>query len=335
MGKGKKKAKSAPEPKKKDPKEEAPKEVEALDDVGDRAKGHAVEDFYTEGAEIGRGGMSIVKEGTDKKTGRKWALKYIEKNIVDDMEVLEREINIMRRLRHRHVLGLREVFESSDQFCLVTELVTGGELFEKIVEVGSYSEKDAGNIVRQVLLGVEYLHANGVAHRDLKPENLLVGGKDEDEIKIADFGLSKSFGAGAESALETSCGTPDYVAPEVLRGEVYDQSVDLWSIGVITYILLCGFPPFWGESQGELFDKILSVEYDFPDPEWTQVSDEAKDFIKHLLVGDPNERHTATQCLQHPWMKSIETSEKKSQLRSLESVRKLKDYNEKRKKAAK
>ena len=279
--------------------------------------------------------MSIVREGIDKKSGQRWAVKDIDKSIVDDLAVLHREIDIMKRLQHKNVLQLREVFEATDKIQLVTELVSGGELFEKIVEVGSYTEPDAANIVKQVVDGVAYLHKNGVAHRDLKPENLLVGGPNEDEIKIADFGLSKSFGGsgGPEQRLETSCGTPDYVAPEVLRGEVYDHSVDLWSVGVITYILLCGFPPFWGESQGELFDKILSVNFDFPDPEWTNVSATAKDFISHLLVKDPKERYTAEQCLAHAWIKDARPKGAKGQLRSLESVRNLSEYNAKRKNA--
>jgi len=298
----------------------------------DKSRPGRVEEYYDIGKELGRGGMSIVREGIDKKSGQRWAVKDIDKSIVDDLTVLHREIDIMKRLQHKNVLQLREVFDSPDKIQLVTELVSGGELFEKIVEVGNYTEPDAANIVRQVVDGVAYLHKNGVAHRDLKPENLLVGGGNEDEIKIADFGLSKAFGSGPESRLETSCGTPDYVAPEVLRGEVYDHSVDLWSVGVITYILLCGFPPFWGESQGELFDKILSVSFDFPDPEWTNVSANAKDFIKNLLVKDPKQRYTADQALQHAWIKDAKpTKPAKGQLRSLESVRNLQEYNAKRK----
>eukprot|EP01108_Squamamoeba_japonica_P000161 TRINITY_DN101_c0_g2_i1.p1 TRINITY_DN101_c0_g2~~TRINITY_DN101_c0_g2_i1.p1 ORF type:complete len:337 (-),score=163.42 TRINITY_DN101_c0_g2_i1:93-1103(-) len=301
----------------------------------DKSRPGAVEDYYDIKGELGRGGMSIVREGIDKASGLRWAVKDIDKSIVDDLAVLQREIDIMKKLSHPNVLQLREVFETDTKICLVTELVSGGELFEKIVEVGSYTEPDAANIVRQVVEGVAYLHANGVAHRDLKPENLLVGGENEDEIKIADFGLSKSFGGGPEARLETSCGTPDYVAPEVLRGEVYDHSVDLWSVGVITYILLCGFPPFWGESQGELFDKILSVSFDFPDPEWTNVSQEAKDFIQHLLVKDPAERFTAKECCDHAWIKMSKNAGGAGgkQLRSLESVRNLAEYQAKRKNA--
>jgi len=322
-GKGKKKKKA-------DDGKPLPGTVSPDDDVTpDKSRPGQASDHYKVGKELGRGGMSVVYEGLDMKQNTRWAIKFIDKKVVDDLEVLQREISIMKSLSHKNVLQLREVFETPEQIQLVTELVGGGELFEKIVEVGSYSETDAANIVLQVVEGVKYLHDNGVAHRDLKPENLLVGGEEEDEIKIADFGLSKSF--GSDQSLKTSCGTPDYVAPEVLRGEVYDKSVDLWSVGVITYILLCGFPPFWGESQGELFDKILSVDYEFPDPEWTNVSSKAKDFVKSLLVKDPKERFTAAQCLEHPWLRESKGGDKSKQLRSLDSVRNLKEYNEKRK----
>jgi len=236
------------------------------------------------------------------------AIKFIEKKFVDkqDLMLLAREIDIMKKVDHANVLKLKEVFETDDTIALVMELVTGGELFYKIVEKGNYSEKDAANIVAQMINGVDYLHDQGIAHRDLKPENLLCSGEDDPEYRpfrvvIADFGLSKIFDSG--EALETSCGTPDYVAPEVITAEgSYDKSVDMWSCGVITYVLLCGFSPFLSSTQTGLFEKIIKVEYDFPDPEWTNISAEAKDFIRHLLVKDPNERWTAKQCKQHPWL---------------------------------
>eukprot|EP00020_Sapocribrum_chincoteaguense_P006980 CAMPEP_0170740412 /NCGR_PEP_ID=MMETSP0437-20130122/5670_1 /TAXON_ID=0 /ORGANISM="Sexangularia sp." /LENGTH=323 /DNA_ID=CAMNT_0011078911 /DNA_START=146 /DNA_END=1117 /DNA_ORIENTATION=+ len=271
----------------------------------DKSRPGAVEDYYEIGADLGFGGESVVKLGVDRKSGEKWAVKFIDKTKVDDISSLQREIDVMKRVRHPHCLQLREVFEDPERLILVTELVPGGELFDKIVEVGAYNEGEAASIVSQVCGGVAYLHAQGIAHRDLKPENLLVGGPNDDEIKIADFGLSKAFGGSGAGRLETSCGTPDYVAPEVLRGEVYDESVDMWSVGVISYILLCGFPPFWGDSQGELFDRILSVEFDFPDPEWTNVSADAKDFVKKLLVKDAASRLKAAEALEHPWLKSM------------------------------
>jgi calcium/calmodulin-dependent protein kinase I len=188
------------------------------------------------------------------------------------------------------------------------ELVLGKELFDKIVERGQYSERDASNIVRQIVAAVDYLHSNGIAHRDLKPENLLsAGDNDKEVIKIADFGFSKNFG---EEKLMTSCGSPGYVAPEVLTSESYDKSVDMWSVGVIIYILLCGYPPFYADNAPALFKKIMDVKYDFDDASWDEVSDQAKNLIRHLLVKDPKERYTAKQCLDDPWVQGINVSDK-------------------------
>jgi len=269
-----------------------------------------VEDKYELGQELGRGGFSIVREGRNKQTGEKVAVKFIEKKFVDqeELKLLQREIDIMARVQHTNVLRLFEIFDTDTKLSLVMELVNGGELFYKIVDKGSYSELEARDIVRQLVEGVDYLHNQGIAHRDLKPENLLCSETDHGMvIKIADFGLSKAF--SGESALETSCGTPDYAAPEVLRMDgAYDKSVDLWSIGVITYVLLCGFPPFYGKSQALLFEKILNADFDFPEPEWTQISAEAKDFINHLLVLDVKQRYNTKQCLDHPWLKSLGSS---------------------------
>jgi len=206
-------------------------------------------------------------------------------------------------------LKLFEVFEDEEQFFLVMELVPGKELFDKIVERGQYSEKDASNIARQIISAVEYLHEKGIAHRDLKPENLLSSVSDEQElIKIADFGFSKDFN---EDKLQTSCGSPGYVAPEVLTSESYDKSVDMWSIGVIIYILLCGYPPFYADNAPALFKKIMDVKYDFDDPSWDDVSEDAKDLIRHLLVKNPDERYTAQQCKEHPWIKATNLTDKK------------------------
>eukprot|EP01133_Synstelium_polycarpum_P006816 gene6816-7921_t len=284
-----------------------------------------VEDFYVVGKELGRGAFSVVREGTKKNTSEKVALKYIEKKFVKKkhIEQLRREIDIMKKVSHPNVLALKEIFESDSHLTLVMELVTGGELFYKIVERGSFTEKDARNVVRQVCAGVEYLHSQGIAHRDLKPENLLCSGDGDDmTIKIADFGLSKIFGTG--EALETSCGTPDYVAPEVLTGGSYDNAVDMWSIGVITYILLCGFPPFYASSQNLLFEKILTADYDFPEPEWTHVSDSA------LIVKDPEQRHTAKKCLDDTWITGSDVNQMDLHSHFAE---KMKKYNDQRRNA--
>jgi len=294
-----------------------------------------VDDLYKVGDEIGRGAFSVVKKAVSKKTGDEVAIKFIEKKFVDkqDLMLLAREIDIMKKVDHNNVLKLREVFESEENIALVMELVDGGELFYKIVEKGNYSERDAANIVAQMINGVEYLHGEGIAHRDLKPENLLCSGDEQDGYKpfrvvIADFGLSKIFDSG--EALETSCGTPDYVAPEVITAEgSYDKSVDMWSCGVITYVLLCGFSPFLSSTQTGLFEKIIKCEYDFPDPEWSTISEEAKDFIRHLLVKDPKERWTATQCKDHPWLSGAFGSIKPLAEGNIQT--KMQAYNAKRK----
>jgi len=259
-------------------------------------------DMFDLGEELGRGGFSIVKKGIRKASGEVFAVKIIEKNQAgEELQLLQREIDIMRKLKHKNIIALEEVFDENDHIYLAMELVTGGELFDQIVQRGTYSERDAANVVRQILEAVEYMHNNGIAHRDLKPENLLCSGPNNEVIKVTDFGLSKDFG---QATLKTSCGTPDYVAPEVLKGTAYDNSVDVWSIGVITYILLCGFPPFYGNNDQQIFEKIMRADYDFPSPDWDGISNEAKEFISAILVLDQNKRPTASECLEAPWIVS-------------------------------
>jgi len=270
-----------------------------------------IEEHYELHEEIGKGGFSVVYKAT-KKSGGEYAVKCIKKKMVegDDIKLLRREIQIMKKLSHPNILKLYEVYEDDEQFYLVMELVKGKELFDKIVERGMYSERDAANIILQVVSAVKYLHENGIAHRDLKPENLLSAGEEEREIvKIADFGFSKSFADEGEK-LMTSCGSPGYVAPEILTAESYDKSVDMWSVGVIIYILLSGYPPFYADSAPALFKKIMDVKYDFDDSVWDDISDSAKDLIRNLLVKDPQQRYTAAQCLDHPWVKGSAASER-------------------------
>eukprot|EP01129_Flabellula_baltica_P011071 TRINITY_DN4770_c0_g1_i3.p1 TRINITY_DN4770_c0_g1~~TRINITY_DN4770_c0_g1_i3.p1 ORF type:complete len:401 (-),score=90.94 TRINITY_DN4770_c0_g1_i3:24-1226(-) len=253
---------------------------------------------YNFGEELGRGGFSVVKRGTKRSNGKDYAIKIIEKSEMDeDIDVLRREIEIMKQLSHPNIISLEEVWETEDVMYLVMELVTGGELFDQIIENKKYSERDAVEIIKQILDAIAYMHENGIAHRDLKPENLLVA--DDGSIKVTDFGLSKDYSL---ETLQTSCGTPDYVAPEVLKGVSYDSAVDIWSIGVITYILLCGFPPFYGSNDQVIFDKILRCDYSFPSPDWDTISEDAKDFIDALLVIDSSERPTAMDCLEAPWI---------------------------------
>ncbi|XP_053870834.1 calcium/calmodulin-dependent protein kinase type 1B [Malaclemys terrapin pileata] len=180
------------------------------------------------------------------------------------------------------------------------QLVTGGELFDRIVARGHYTERDASRLVRQVLGAVSYLHQLGVVHRDLKPENLLYASPLEDaKIMITDFGLSK---LESDGVMATACGTPGYVAPELLEQKPYGKAVDSWALGVISYILLCGYPPFYDDNDSELFAQILKGEFEFDSPYWDDISDSAKDFIRQLLQRDPETRYTCEQALQHPWI---------------------------------
>jgi len=286
-----------------------------------------INEKFTLGEELGRGGFSIVKRGIEKETGDAYAIKIISKNqSEEELNLLRREIDIMKKLKHDNIVSLHSVFEDNDTMFLVMELATGGELFDQIINKGVYSEQDAAFIIQQILEAISYMHGNGICHRDLKPENLLVTGSDNDIIKISDFGLSKDFG---KENLKTSCGTPDYVAPEVLRGAAYDNTVDVWSVGVITYILLCGFPPFYGNTDQQIFGKILRCEYDFPSPDWDSISDEGKEFIRALLVLNPNDRPSASQCLEAPWI-SNKNLQKLSRLDKLQNG--IAEHKDRRKK---
>jgi len=269
----------------------------------------------------------VVYEATRIKDGEKYAVKKVDKKLIDNMEQLKREINIMTKIDHKNVLKLYDIFEDDTHVYIVMELVIGSELFDRIVDKGNYTEKEAINIIKQILEAIKYLHENEIAHRDLKPENLLCSGEGDDEIvKIADFGLSKMFSSGEQ--LMTGCGTPGYVAPEVLLCEVYDYKVDLWSIGVITFILLSGYSPFFSDDETELFEKIMTAEFDFDNECWDDVSKLAKDFIIKLLKKNPEKRLDAKQALEHPWLSSEEKT-------PLDIGKKLKAYNYSRKELAK
>jgi len=253
--------------------------------------------------ELGRGAFSLVKLGIDRKTGSKVAVKIIEKKNVDGnyQKNVHNETDILKRINHPAIIKLIEMFETDEFLFLVMELTTGGELFDRIVAKGCYFEDEAVELVRRIVDAIKYLHDNGICHRDLKPENLLLGSAEDDvDVRIADFGLSKII--SKKMMMQTACGTPGYVAPEVLNATGYDKEVDMWSIGVITYILLCGFPPFYGNPMPKLFEQILSGSFDYPADYWEHVSDDAIDFINHLLVVDRKERFTADQALAHPWL---------------------------------
>ncbi|XP_078061915.1 calcium/calmodulin-dependent protein kinase type 1-like isoform X1 [Mustelus asterias] len=251
---------------------------------------------------LGAGAFSEVMLAEDRQSKRLVAMKCIVKDILQGREaVLENEIAVLRKIKHENIVSLQKVYESPSHLYLVMELVSGGELFDRIIERGFYTERDASKLIHQILDAVSYLHQLGIVHRDLKPENLLyVSPFDDSKIMISDFGLSKIEETGR--FLSTACGTPGYVAPEVLEQKPYGKSVDCWSIGIISYILLCGYPPFYHENDSELFKQILKAEFEFDPPYWDDISESAKDFIRHLLVREPEKRHTCEEALKHPWI---------------------------------
>ncbi|XP_078279703.1 calcium/calmodulin-dependent protein kinase type IV-like [Rhinoraja longicauda] len=262
----------------------------------------AFEDYYTVAQELGRGATSIVYRCQEKQTQTQYAAKVLQKTNKIDKKIARTEIGVLLRLSHPNIIKLKEIFETPTEIILILELVTGGELFDRIVEKGYYSERDAAHAVKQILEAVEYLHENGVVHRDLKPENLLYADlSSAAPLKIADFGLSKIV--NEQVTMKTVCGTPGYCAPEILRGCTYGPEVDMWSVGVITYILLCGFEPFF-DARGDqyMYSRILNCDYEFVSPWWDDVSLNAKDLVRKLIVQDPQKRLTVQQALQHPWV---------------------------------
>uniref|UniRef100_A0A4W3JZG6 Calcium/calmodulin-dependent protein kinase Ia n=1 Tax=Callorhinchus milii TaxID=7868 RepID=A0A4W3JZG6_CALMI len=222
------------------------------------------------------GAFSEVVLAEEKQTHRLVAIKCIPKKALQGKETsIENEITVLQKIKHPNIVSLEEIYDSPTHLYLVMQLVAGGELFDRIVERGCYTERDASQLISQILHAVHYLHQLGIVHRDLKPENLLYCGQEEDSpIMISDFGLSKLEDKG--SVMSTACGTPGYVAPEVLAQKPYGKAVDCWSIGVISYILLCGYPPFYDDNDAKLFEQIVKAEYEFDSPYWDDISDSGK-----------------------------------------------------------
>ncbi|KAM9832672.1 calcium/calmodulin-dependent protein kinase type IV [Neosynchiropus ocellatus] len=291
---------------------------------GSRRDG-TVEEFYTLSSELGRGATSVVYRCEEKQTQKPYAVKVLKKTI--DKKIVRTEIGVLLRLSHPNIIQLKEIFETDTDIALVLELVTGGELFDRIVERGYYSERDAAHVIKQILEAVAYLHENGVVHRDLKPENLLYADLSLDApLKIADFGLSKII--DDQVTMKTVCGTPGYCAPEILRGNAYGPEVDMWSVGVILYILLCGFEPFF-DPRGDqyMYSRILNCDYEFVSPWWDEVSLNAKDLVSKLIVLDPRKRLSVREALQHPWVLG-----KAARFSHMDTTqRKLQEFNARRK----
>jgi len=270
---------------------------------GSKGEKQEIKKVYSFKEKLGTGSFATVKKVVRNSDREEFAVKIIRKHKLnkEELAVVHDEVEIMQRVEHKHCVRLFEIYETNAKLYMVMEILTGGELFDRIVSKGSYSEKEAADVVQTVAAALDYLHSNGIVHRDLKPENLIYQNDQEDALlKITDFGLAKY--RARDTQLSTACGTPGYVAPEVLEGKQYSKEVDLWSLGVILYILLCGFPPFYDESTAGLYRQIKKGQYDFPDPYWSEISKEAKDVVTGLLNINVKKRWTPDKLLSTAWV---------------------------------
>ncbi|XP_042621411.1 calcium/calmodulin-dependent protein kinase type II subunit gamma isoform X2 [Cyprinus carpio] len=288
-------------------------------------------DEYQLYEELGKGAFSVVRRCVKLCTGQEYAAKIIntKKLSARDHQKLEREARICRLLKHPNIVRLHDSISEEGFHYLLFDLVTGGELFEDIVAREYYSEADASHCIHQILESVNHIHHHDIVHRDLKPENLLLASKCKNAaVKLADFGLAIEV-QGDQQAWFGFAGTPGYLSPEVLRKEAYGKPVDIWACGVILYILLVGYPPFWDEDQHKLYQQIKAGAYDFPSPEWDTVTPEAKNLINQMLTINPAKRITAQEALKHPWV--CQRSTVASMMHRQETVECLKKFNARRK----
>ncbi|KAG8182270.1 hypothetical protein JTE90_004724 [Oedothorax gibbosus] len=288
-------------------------------------------DNYELKEELGKGAFSIVRRCVQKQSGLEFAAKIIntKKLSARDFQKLEREARICRKLNHQNIVRLHDSIQEEGYHYLIFDLVTGGELFEDIVAREYYSEADASHCIQQILESVHHCHVNSIVHRDLKPENLLLASKSKGAaVKLADFGLAIEV-QGEQQAWYGFAGTPGYLSPEVLKKDPYGKPVDIWACGVILYILLVGYPPFWDEDQHRLYAQIKAGAYDYPSPEWDTVTPEAKNLINSMLTVNPAKRITASEALKHPWI--CQRERVASTLHRQETVDCLKKFNARRK----
>jgi serine/threonine protein kinase len=264
------------------------------------------DDYCLSSTVLGQGYYGCVRECEHRATGRVYACKSIDKSRVRRLDHLRREIYLLRKMRHERIMSTVDCYEDETFVHIVTERYTGGELFDRIADettaTGCFDEKKAARVIKSLLEAVAYLHSNDIVHRDIKPENVLfVNSSDDSPVKLIDFGLSRRHKRG-EAPMTNPVGTAYYMAPELLNGS-YDKSCDVWSIGTIAYICLCGYPPFNGEEDPDIFEAIKKGELAFPSAAWGEKSDDVKNFIKALLDKTPGKRPSAAEALEHPWIK--------------------------------
>eukprot|EP00747_Dinoflagellata_sp_TGD_P148505 gnl/TRDRNA2_/TRDRNA2_176928_c3_seq5.p1 gnl/TRDRNA2_/TRDRNA2_176928_c3~~gnl/TRDRNA2_/TRDRNA2_176928_c3_seq5.p1 ORF type:complete len:523 (+),score=148.64 gnl/TRDRNA2_/TRDRNA2_176928_c3_seq5:44-1570(+) len=264
-----------------------------------------ITEFYDlDKKKLGEGSYGTVCKATNKTTGVTRACKSISKAQMKNLDRFKAEIAIMKMCDHPNILKLFESFEDHRNIYLVLELCSGGELFDRIIDSGHFTEVQAAIVMQCMFRGIFYCHESHICHRDLKPENFLFTTKDPIEkssLKIIDFGLACKF--DKDQVLTTKAGTPYYVAPQVLAGK-YDQASDLWSLGVIMYVVLCGYPPFYGETDADVLTKVRLGNFTFNAADWKNVSEDAKNLIRMLLKMNPRDRYTAEQALNHVWVKN-------------------------------
>ncbi|NWU35815.1 DAPK2 kinase, partial [Hylia prasina] len=296
-----------------------------------------VEDMYELLEKLGSGHFGVVRLCRERSTSTFYAAKFVKmrrrrgSRLGLERAQVEREVAILRQLDHPNIMRLHDLFTSRAEVVLVLELISGGELFDFIAEKEMLSEEEAIEFLGQILCGVEYLHARLIAHFDLKPENIMLQEKDVPRpwIKIIDFGLAQQLEDGI--TFKSLCGTPQYIAPEVINYEPLSPATDMWSIGVITYILLSGLSPFQGETDAETLSNVVAGAYEFEKRCFSQTSEMAKDFIRQLLVKEPEHRMTAAECLVHPWIKPLSRKQVLSRSRSSINMRNFRKFNARRK----
>ena len=274
---------------------------------------HVSDDYVILPRVLGEGHYGKVRECVRRGTRLAFACKSIDKSKIGRLDHLQREVHLLSVMNHNGIMRMVDCYEDPEHVHIITEKYTGGELFEKIIDSttagGCLSEKNTSGIIRSLLEAVDYLHENHIVHRDIKPENILFESEREDAIKLIDFGLSRRHD-GDEAPMSNPVGTAYYMSPELLKGR-YDKSCDIWSVGVVTYILLCGYPPFNGQSDQDIFESIKRGHFEFPAQAWSGKSDLAKDFVKCLLRRDPRKRFTAKEASMHPWIANSRTMQQR------------------------